>query len=153
VSKTGKRLFILIASDDPEERSLFEEALAAAEVPHLLHTTGSGEKLISFLENAFKKGQPFPDLIFLDLPTDKGNGREALELIKRTDSPFRQIPVIMIAISGSATLVDSYYRLGANICITKPSGFGELSKFLRELLTLFIGTVRLPSSLPSQGKR
>ena len=70
-----KRLFILSVDDDMEDRMLFEEALLSVSSQHLLFSEQDGDRLIHFLNNSHRKGEPMPNVIFLDLNMPVKNGK------------------------------------------------------------------------------
>jgi CheY-like chemotaxis protein len=140
-----KQLFILIADDDAEDIEMFEDALPDARSRYLIHSVQDGSKLLAFLDGILKKNEPMPALIFLDLNMPVKNGREALEALKDKNSPFRQVPVIMFTTSSQPSDIESCYKCGANLYITKPATFSELKAVLKAALSFFIHVVKLPS--------
>lgn len=142
-----KRLFILSVDDDMEDRMLFEEALLSVSTQHLLFSAYDGDRLISFLNDSERKGEPMPNVIFLDLNMPVKNGKETLKIIKSQDSPFRFIPVILFTTSASPADIEECYRLGANLFIVKPFTFEALKKIIRDLLQLFTNIIELPPAI------
>jgi len=149
MAKNTKRLFILSADDDAEDRMLFEEALQSVGAEHLLFSVYNGERLITFLNDSYRKEELMPNVIFLDLNMPIKNGKEVLKIIKADDSPFRYIPVVLLTTSASVADIEECYRLGANLFIIKPASFTELAKILKDLMALFTIVVELPPSLTS----
>ena len=144
-----KRLFILSADDDEEDRMLFEEALQSVGAQHLLFAVYNGDRLINFLNDAYRKGEPLPHVIFLDLNMPVKNGKETLKILKDPDSLFRHIPIILLTTSAAPGDIEECYRLGANLFIVKPLSFNGLAAILKDLLAVFTGMVRLPSVVPA----
>lgn len=102
---------ILIADDSLTERTHLAQILQDAGY-HVL-TASSGNEAASI---ATKKQ---PDLIFLDIIMEDGDGYKTCRTLKR-DKKTQQIPIIMV--SSKSNSVDKQWalQLGASAYITKP---------------------------------
>ncbi len=138
-----------MADDDPDDRELTRDALAASRLSNPLHFVSDGEELLEFLKHEGRYGQvgaaPRPGLILLDLNMPRMDGREALRAIK-SDPQFRMIPVVILTTSSAEEDVFRSYALGANSFITKPVTFEGLVGVVRALGAYWFEIVDLPSS-------
>ena len=123
-----KKISILIADDDPDDRILLKEAFDENFSLKEIHFVENGEELMEFL---LKKGKfdgdkaGLPSLILLDLNMPKKDGREALKEIKN-HQVLKRIPVIVFSTSKSEDDLIKAYNLGVNSFITKPVTYVEL---------------------------
>lgn len=102
VAATGagrRRIAILMAEDDPDDRRLAQEAFAESRLINHLHFVEDGEELLAYLRRQPPYGDdltyPMPSLILLDLNMPRLDGREALAEIK-ADPALRHIPVVVL---------------------------------------------------------
>lgn len=117
---------ILLADDDPDDRFLFEEALAIADGTVQLHCAVDGVDTLEKLNS-----QTLPDVIFMDVNMPRMNGIDCLRAVRSSEA-LRAIPVIMYSTS-------SHYRTecfdsGATDYIEKPSDFDKLCAKLQQVL-------------------
>jgi CheY-like chemotaxis protein len=131
-----KRLAVLIAEDDLDDRLLLEEAFAAYQDICELHFVKDGEELMEYLRQSGRyadpESSPKPGLILLDLNMPRKDGRQSLVEIKE-DPGLRDIPIVVW--TTSALEEDKLRCLGAGAdgYVTKPSSFGELNEAIRAL--------------------
>ena len=142
-----KKITILLADDDEDDRLLTEEALKESRLANDLHMVEDGEELMDYL---FRRGSfaaladsPRPGLILLDLNMPRMDGREALREIK-SDASLRQIPVVVLTTSKAEEDIYRTYDLGANSFITKPVLFESLVRVMKDLGTYWFEIVELP---------
>lgn len=132
----NKKLPVLIAEDDLDDRLLLEEAFASYKDLCELHFVKDGEELMQYLRHrgryADPKSSPKPGLILLDLNMPRKDGRQSLVEIKQ-DSDLRNIPLVVW--TTSALEEDRLRCLGAGAdgYVTKPSSFLELNEAIRDL--------------------
>jgi CheY-like chemotaxis protein len=133
---SSKRLKILIAEDDPNDRKLL--ALAAAQSKEIgeLCVIADGEEVVEYLEGegdfADRRAHPLPDVVVLDLKMPLMNGLEVLEWI-RNQSTRPAMPVVMLSGSGLEKDVEEAYRLGADGYFQKPHSVAALKQVLRAI--------------------
>jgi two-component system response regulator len=131
-----RRLTILMAEDDSDDRFLMEQVLLDLEISADLYFFEDGEELMHYLRGSEKyadaKGFAPPSLILLDLNMPRKDGREALVEIK-ADSDLQRIPVVVW--TTSENVEDKMYCLkaGADIYMTKPSRYSELVDSISKL--------------------
>ncbi|MEZ5534185.1 MAG: response regulator [Thiolinea sp.] len=112
---------ILVADDSLTERTHLSQILQAAGYEVL--TAASGNEAAAMAETHQ------PDVIFLDIIMDDGDGYKACRTIRRNDST-REIPVIMV--SSKSNPVDKKWaeKLGANGYVVKPYADEEIIRAL-----------------------
>ncbi len=143
----GKRITILLAEDDADDRLLVKEALAEGRVLNDLRSVENGEELLDYLRRqgryADPEESPRPGLVLLDLNMPRKDGREALREIK-ADPDLKRIPVVVMTTSKAEEDVLSSYDLGASSYITKPVTFERLVELMKVLGRYWIEFVELP---------
>jgi CheY-like chemotaxis protein len=126
-----KKLSIVLADDDEDDRDLFKEAIHELAIKPNLEMAKDGKALIELLNRI----EELPDIIFLDLNMPHKSGKECLVEI-RNNARLKNIPVIIYSTSSSPTDIEETYGLGANLYVKKPSSFTELTAYLNKLLTM-----------------
>jgi CheY-like chemotaxis protein len=140
---------ILLADDDPDDRLLVRDALAAGGVLNNLHTVADGEELMNYLHRraaySVEGAAPRPGLILLDLSMPKKDGLRALEEIK-TDPAFRHIPMVAMTTSNQEDDIGRSYDLGASSFVTKPVTFEALGTVMKTIGQYWFEVVELPEA-------
>jgi CheY-like chemotaxis protein len=80
-------------------------------------------------------GRPRPHILFLDLNMPRKSGMDCLLEIRNTDH-LKDIPIAIYSTSSSEEDIENTFIKGANVYITKPSGFKELKQILEEVITI-----------------
>lgn len=144
-----RKLCILLADDDPDDRMLTQRALKRSRLVNELHMVEDGEELMRYLrregEYADPETAPWPGLILLDLNMPRKDGREALKEIK-SDPKLRRIPVIVLTTSEAELDILRSYDLGVNAFVTKPVTFDGLATAIQRLGQFWFEIVKLPNS-------
>ena len=142
-----RKICILIADDDPDDRMLIEDAFKELQAENKLVFVEDGEQLLSHLrrEGDWKRleNQPLPGLVLLDLNMPKMDGREALRQIK-ADDELRAIPVVILTTSRDEEDILRTYASGVNSFISKPVTFDGLVEVVRVILSYWIEIAELP---------
>jgi CheY-like chemotaxis protein len=151
MSSPGKKVVILMADDDADDRLLTQDALIECNSAGDLRLVENGEELLNYLH---RRGQfsdpeksPSPGLILLDLNMPKKDGRDALQEIK-LHPELRKIPVVVLTTSRAETDISRIYELGANSFIAKPVSFESLVGVMKLLTRYWFDTVELPAKNP-----
>lgn len=142
----AKPITILIADDDPDDRLLAEDALAASRLANQLYFAEDGEELMDYLYRRGKYEQdppPRPGIILLDLNMPRKDGREALQEIK-ADPKLRSIPIVILTTSKAEEDVLRSYDLGVNSFIVKPVTFDALVGVMQAIGRYWFEIVELP---------
>ncbi|MFN8298436.1 MAG: response regulator [Chitinophagales bacterium] len=122
---------IMIVDDDPDDRMIFEEALADASPGSVCLSAPGGEEALQLLRE--RTGNP-PDYIFLDLNMPRVSGKQCLAEIRKMDY-LRNVPVIIYSTSSLTDDVRETQQLGANHFLSKPNHFSALRDALANILT------------------
>ncbi len=142
-----KRINILMADDDEDDRLLTQDALEESRVINNLYFVNDGVELLAYLNNQApfqdKQKYPRPNIILLDLNMPRMDGREALKLIKE-NAALRSIPVVILTTSKQEEDKLRGYDLGAASYITKPVTFEGLVELMKQLGKYWIEIVELP---------
>lgn len=126
----SKKLHLLLADDDQDDRFFFNKVLKALSIPTQFSSVEDGEQLMDFLSAG---NMPLPDVLFLDLNMPRKNGSECLSEIKKNDK-LKNLPVIMYSTSMHEDVADLLYANGAHFYIRK-TNIIELQKVLQFILT------------------
>jgi CheY-like chemotaxis protein len=143
-----KRIHILLAEDDEDDRMLTEQAFEEGKLTNKLTFVKDGKELMDYLfhENGYNESNaPKPGLILLDLNMPKMDGRECLKAIK-SDDTIKHIPIVILTTSKSEQDIFKSYNLGVNSFIVKPVTFSELVNIITQLNSYWFEIVQLPSS-------
>ena len=147
--QSTKRITILIADDDAEDRMMIRDAFEENRLANDLRFVENGEELMDYLTSQGKyrssESCPKPGLILLDLNMPKKDGREALKEIKN-NSDLKGIPVVVLTTSKTEEDVYRTYDLGVNSFITKPVTFESLVNITKDLGRYWFEIVELPRS-------
>ena len=129
---TQKRINILLADDDEDDRDLFKEAVGEVKSNANVTAVNDGDELMSIL--ADPKQTP-PDIIFLDINMPCKNGQECLREI-RQNKKLKEIPVVIYSTSARQDLVDEAYKNGANFYVQKPDSYTGIKEIAKKILSL-----------------
>jgi CheY-like chemotaxis protein len=132
-----KRLRVVLADDDPDDREMFEEAISRINPQIEVVTLVNGMSLIRELEDGAD-----PDMIFLDLNMPGKNGRECLAAIRQNAS-WNKIPIVIYSTSASKRDVNETYHSGANLYLLKPNSFQDLVQIIRRVFSIDLESTRL----------
>ena len=128
-----KRLRILLADDDKDDRFFFEKALKTLPTQTELFSVEDGEKLMTYL---LKNITNLPDVLFLDINMPRKNGSECLQEIKR-HGKLKEIPVVMYSTSLHEDVADLLHCHGASYYIQK-TDFTFLPNLIDKALRMII---------------
>ena len=143
----GKRITILVAEDDEDDRLLMQDALEENRLANDLHFVTDGVELLDYLNRrgdyTDPQSSPRPSLILLDLNMPRKDGREALKEIK-ADPELRKIPIVVLTTSKAEEDILRTYDLGVSSFIAKPVVFDSMVQIMKMLGTYWIEIVELP---------
>jgi CheY-like chemotaxis protein len=138
-------LHILLADDDADDRSFFENALKEIPIEARLTAVNDGEELMDYLS---KNSEQLPDVLFLDLSMPRKGGFECLTEI-REDLKLKDFPIVMFSTSYTQDfnyeqgMITVLYKLGVQDYIRKPGSIPELKKLILHSLRKVIKESRL----------
>ena len=112
---------LLIVDDDPDDRSLFIEAVK--EIDDTIHciSATNGQEALEVLNSA----DQLPDFIILDLRMPRYGGKKCLYEIKR-NARLAHIPVIIYTTSKNVDESNELKEMGACHFMTKPRNSDEI---------------------------
>lgn len=120
------RTAILLVEDNPNDVELTLHAFEQNKLTNRVTVVRDGEEALDYLfrrgDYADIVGQPYPQLILLDIKMPKVDGLEVLRQIK-ADPRTRPIPVVALTSSRDEKDIEAAYDLGANSYIPKPVEF------------------------------
>jgi CheY-like chemotaxis protein len=137
----SKKLNILLAEDDQDDRDFFDKALKEIPIPTHLTTVYDGEQLMNYLS---KNSEHLPDVIFLDLNMPRKNGFECLCEIKENEK-LKDIPVVMFStsyprdIKYEEDMINSLLKIGAHDFIRKSDNLAQLKEFIHQIIKRVAG--------------
>jgi CheY-like chemotaxis protein len=99
---------------------------------------------VQALELLRRDDSPRFDLVLLDVNLPGIGGPEVLQEI-RSDNRLRVTPVVVLSHSDLGTDVATMYRLGANCFIRKPDTLGAMRKVVWQIEEFWLCLVALPS--------
>lgn len=123
---------LLLADDDLDDCTFFEDALEELPISASLLTVNDGVQLMDFLS---AKSGKLPDALFLDLNMPRKSGFECLSEIKLTDD-LKDLPIIIFSTSLDMEVVNLLYQKGAHYYVRKPGEYNKLKKVILEAVTL-----------------
>lgn len=121
---------ILLIEDNPMDIDLTKRALAERHLSNPIKVLRDGQEALDYFAD-WKKGDPLPLLVLLDLKLPKVLGLDVLREIKMNPT-FKKLPVIVLTSSAEDHDINLAYELRANSYIVKPIDF---EKFM-EVATL-----------------
>ena len=127
-----KKLNILLADDDMDDRTFFTQAIKELELPTQLNTVNDGEELMDHLS---KNTENLPDVLFLDINMPRKNGIECLSEIRKNEK-LKDISVVMFSTTNSLDTINLLFKSGTHVYIHKPSDFAQLKQVIYHALPL-----------------
>jgi CheY-like chemotaxis protein len=129
----AKRLNVILADDDDDDRYMFNEAIKELRLDINTQMVRDGLELMNCLENS----EQLPDMIFLDLNMPVMDGFQCLEKIRK-NIRYKDVSIIIYSTASSDIYINKTFSLGANIYLIKPNSFNELKDLLYKII-LFNG--------------
>ncbi|MCH7524387.1 MAG: response regulator [Bacteroidetes bacterium] len=126
---------ILLAEDDQKDIELTLAALEEINLANKVDVVNNGEEALDYL---FKRGtyknreNGNPVVVLLDIKMPKIDGLEVIKQIKENDH-LKSIPVVILTSSKMESDLITSYNLGVNAYVTKPVGFENFVKAIKEL--------------------
>ena len=127
---------VLLVEDDENDVFFFKRAMKLAGWTDPVQVVQDGQQAIEYLKGtgnfASREEFPIPALVLLDLKMPFLSGLEVLKWI-RTESDFKQLPVVMFTSSKEEIDLEQAYQLGANAYVVKPAGSDELLEVVKAI--------------------
>jgi CheY-like chemotaxis protein len=144
----SRRLNVLVAEDDGNDRMLMKRAFSMANVPATFLFVVDGEETVDYLRGADQFSDrtrfPFPDLLLLDIKMPKRDGFEVLEWA-RGQGGCKTLPVIIFSSSPTNEDVHRALSLGANSYLEKTVSSGGFVDMARSLNSYWVRHNRFPT--------
>ncbi|RMH52107.1 MAG: response regulator [Bacteroidetes bacterium] len=142
----GHQLIFLLIEDNPGHARLIEKNLRRANVVNPIKWFETGQAALDYLftDTTFLHPPEQTFLVLLDLNLPDMSGVEVLRRLKQEEET-RAIPVIILTTTDEPREIETCYRLGCNIYITKPVDYGRFMEAIRRL-GLFLSVITLPNS-------
>ena len=138
---------ILLVEDNPDDEELMLHSLDGCGGPRV-EVVHDGVEALEYLRasgrHAFRRGQPVPRVIVLDIRLPRVDGLEVLAEVK-TDSRLRHIPVVIFTSAGQEGEMVRGYKLGANSYVVKPVDFERFEDAVRQLSSYWVRLNRGPA--------
>src|SRR5262249_41283433 len=126
---------IPVAADDENDVFFLRRAFAKSGLLHTLIHVSDGQKAIEYLLGegiyADRKGNPFPDLLLLDLKMPKTDGFDVLATLQSL--PQLELPVVVFSTSALSVDIQMAKKFGAMDYVTKPVDQDEMLKVVLNL--------------------
>ncbi len=126
-----KKISIVLADDDEDDRLFFKEAIEQLNLNSDLNLVENGNELMKYLEDL---NSPLPDLVFLDLNMPRKGGLECLREI-RTSKKLKGLTVAIYSTSSSEEDIEECFVRGANVYINKPNNFESIKSVLLKVIS------------------
>lgn len=109
---------VLVAEDNPVNQMVLRAALEPK--GHIVRITENGRQALDALEEeAF-------DLVLMDIQMPVMSGDEALKVIRQSEKPYADIPVLVLTAHAMEGAREEYLSMGANGYIAKPINIENL---------------------------
>lgn len=141
ISKDIKDSRILLAEDNTTNQMVVSRLLENCGA--ILTIANNGEEAIEAL-----KKQAF-DVVLMDIFMPVMGGKEATRLIRETDQPYRDIPIIALTAMGNLHELNDLKTIGMNDVVTKPFKRSDLLSSIK----LQIGGESMDSEISSNTAR
>jgi CheY-like chemotaxis protein len=132
---------VLLVEDNQDDVFLLKMACQRTGIPHNLRVVTDGTMGIDYLsgngEYADRTVHPLPNVVFLDIKMPKCDGHEVLKWI-RSQTAFKNLPVVMLTVSTHRADVDRAYQLGVTSYLQKVPCLAEFGQGVRVILKYWL---------------
>jgi CheY-like chemotaxis protein len=123
---------ILLADDDEDDRSFFNDAIKELKMNNNLTIFKDGEELMDYMNNP---DSVIPHILFLDLNMPCKTGHDCLKEI-RANTKFKDLSIAIYSTSSSEKDIEDTFIGGANVYIKKPNDFNKLKKVIKDVVNM-----------------
>lgn len=127
---------VVAVEDNPGDVRLIEEGIDAAGIALDLTVINNGRRAIEALTD-LEDTRDHPDLLLLDLNVPGNSGFDVLEAV-RTETAFRNVPVVVVSSSENADDIQRVYESAANAYVTKPTDPDEYIRMIVSAVEFWI---------------
>ena len=126
---------MLIIDDNSDQWTIIQTALKEV-LPHVKAFWATGvDSAINYLNECINNYENLPSLILLDLYLPKREiGLELIQQLKRKDSMYAHLPVVVLSYSDDRTDIQAMYQTGCASYLVKPTsleGWRELVEMIK----------------------
>ncbi|GAB3328914.1 hypothetical protein GCM10027299_31640 [Larkinella ripae] len=143
-TKPGTQPIILLVDDDEEDRMLMRMALESMELSAPIQEFGSGNQLLTYMEQAPHKTAD-SWIVILDKYMPGLSGFDTLRQLKENPA-WQRIPVVLFVNTQNDGEMELCMALGATVCINKPLYFEGIKALMREVYQHWLESVSSPSA-------
>lgn len=137
---------VVVVEDSDEDYDTFHIAATSAKLPNQIIRTTSGGGCLKLLQASLNGGLiNRPGLVLMDLNTYGIDGRDALQIIK-TDTHFKDLPVVVFSTSDNPKDLAFCYQAGANAYHVKPVRHDDHLNLLHNIFNYWLRSVALHGS-------
>ena len=123
---------VLLADDDEDDRSFFNDAIKELKMNNNLTIFKDGEELMDYMNNP---DSVIPHILFLDLNMPCKTGHDCLKEI-RANPRFKDLSIAIYSTSSSEKDIEDTFIGGANVYIKKPNDFNKLKKVIKDVVNM-----------------
>ena len=123
---------ILLADDDEDDRTFFNDAIKELKMNNKLTIFKDGEELMDYMSDP---DALIPHILFLDLNMPCKTGHDCLKEI-RANPRFKDLSIAIYSTSSSEKDIEDTFIGGANVYIKKPSDFNKLKKVIKDVVNM-----------------
>jgi CheY-like chemotaxis protein len=132
MNKDKTPMNILLADDDEDDRSFFNDAIKELKMNNNLTIFKDGEELMDYMNNP---DSVIPHILFLDLNMPCKTGHDCLKEI-RANPRFKDLSIAIYSTSSSEKDIEDTFIGGANVYIKKPNDFNKLKKVIIDVVNM-----------------
>lgn len=137
--------YLMVLEDSDEDFDTVMTAVKQADLSTQVRRAVTGDDCVRLMGEWHDSGQERPILALLDLNTPQGDGRMALQMLRKDDR-FRTVPVVVLSTSSSPKDLELCYAQGANAYHLKAVDYPEHVRTVRTILEYWLTGVILPST-------
>ncbi|CCH55455.1 response regulator receiver protein [Fibrisoma limi BUZ 3] len=136
---------ILVVEDNPDHWMLIQEALGECLPEVQTVWVSTAKEAETYLADCLADQANLPKLMLLDLYLpDAGPSWTLIQKIKRPNSPYIRMPIVVFSYSNSQEDINELYRFGGTSYIVKPSTFDQWLAYFQSMRQYWWETVTLP---------
>jgi len=145
---------ILLVEDNHQDELLLLRALRRVNIANDIAVVRDGQQALDYLfaegEYAFRKDEPPPAFVLLDIGLPRLSGLEVLQRL-RDDPRTKTQPVVILTSSDEERDRLRSYEIGCNSFVRKPLDFTEFAETVAKLGVYWLAVNEPPSAPRSQG--
>jgi two-component system, response regulator len=135
--------YFLVVEDSDEDFETVMDVVKRLQLPHDVRRATSGDDALAQLQAAATGHRALPAFMLLDLNTPQGDGRDALKMMRSSES-LRGVPVVVLSTSNNPRDVGFCYAHGANAFHVKPVQHDAHQRVLEAIFDYWLTKAQLP---------